>query len=154
MRRPAFLSEKPSGFDVSIGGLVSALRVMRTKKGDPMGDRSAGRLGRHRRGSGLSGYLCESAATARSRCADLCERQARQRRIDDQDSGHRHLSDGTRQGNPEPHRDHSHQLRLGLQMTLPNSSNPSSTKKEGRRRSSLIARISGRTPSWFGRILM
>ena len=31
------LSEKPSGFDVSIGGLVSALRVMRTKKGDAMG---------------------------------------------------------------------------------------------------------------------
>jgi DNA polymerase-3 subunit alpha len=31
------LSEKPSGFDVSIGGLVSALRVMRTKKGDRMG---------------------------------------------------------------------------------------------------------------------
>src|SRR5216117_2225545 len=31
------LSEKPSGFDVSIGGLVSALRVMRTKKGDLMG---------------------------------------------------------------------------------------------------------------------
>jgi len=31
------LSEKPPGFDVSIGGLVSALRVMRTKKGDPMG---------------------------------------------------------------------------------------------------------------------
>jgi DNA polymerase III subunit alpha len=31
------LSEKPSGFDVSIGGLVSALRTMRTKKGDLMG---------------------------------------------------------------------------------------------------------------------
>ena len=31
------LSEKPSGFDVSIGGIVSALRVARTKKGDPMG---------------------------------------------------------------------------------------------------------------------
>jgi DNA polymerase-3 subunit alpha len=31
------LSEKPSGFDVSIGGIVSALRVTRTKKGDPMG---------------------------------------------------------------------------------------------------------------------
>src|SRR5436189_2481735 len=31
------LSEKPSGFEVSIGGLVSALRVMRTKKGDLMG---------------------------------------------------------------------------------------------------------------------
>jgi DNA polymerase-3 subunit alpha len=31
------LSEKPSGFDVAIGGLVSALRVMRTKKGDLMG---------------------------------------------------------------------------------------------------------------------
>jgi DNA polymerase-3 subunit alpha len=31
------LAEKPSGFDVSIGGLVSALRVMRTKKGDQMG---------------------------------------------------------------------------------------------------------------------
>jgi DNA polymerase-3 subunit alpha len=30
------LSEKPSGFDVSIGGLVSALRLMRTKKGDQM----------------------------------------------------------------------------------------------------------------------
>ena len=37
MRRPARLSEKPSGFDVSIGGIVSSLRVMRTKKGDPMG---------------------------------------------------------------------------------------------------------------------
>ena len=31
------LAEKPSGFDVSIGGIVSALRVTRTKKGDPMG---------------------------------------------------------------------------------------------------------------------
>jgi len=31
------LSEKPSGSDVAIGGLVSALRVMRTKKGDLMG---------------------------------------------------------------------------------------------------------------------
>src|SRR5947207_1900571 len=31
------LSEKPSGFDISIGGLVSALRTMRTKKGDLMG---------------------------------------------------------------------------------------------------------------------
>ncbi len=31
------LSEKPSGFDISIGGLVSALRVMRTKKGELMG---------------------------------------------------------------------------------------------------------------------
>ena len=31
------LSEKPSGFDVSIGGIVSALRLMRTKKGDAMG---------------------------------------------------------------------------------------------------------------------
>ena len=31
------LSEKPSGFDVSIGGIVSSLRVTRTKKGDPMG---------------------------------------------------------------------------------------------------------------------
>ncbi|PYS53768.1 MAG: DNA polymerase III subunit alpha [Acidobacteria bacterium] len=31
------LSEKPSGFDVSIGGLVSALRTMRTKKGELMG---------------------------------------------------------------------------------------------------------------------
>jgi DNA polymerase-3 subunit alpha len=30
------LSEKPSGADVSIGGLVSALRVMRTKKGELM----------------------------------------------------------------------------------------------------------------------
>ena len=30
------LSEKPSGFDVAIGGLVSSLRLMRTKKGDPM----------------------------------------------------------------------------------------------------------------------
>ncbi len=32
----ATLSEKPSGFDVAIGGLVSAIRQMRTKKGDPM----------------------------------------------------------------------------------------------------------------------
>jgi DNA polymerase-3 subunit alpha len=31
------LSEKPSGSDVAVGGLVSALRVMRTKKGDLMG---------------------------------------------------------------------------------------------------------------------
>src|SRR5882724_10117285 len=31
------LVEKPSGFDISIGGLVSALRTMRTKKGDLMG---------------------------------------------------------------------------------------------------------------------
>src|SRR5262249_3301200 len=31
------LSEKPSGFDIAIGGLVAALRVMRTKKGDLMG---------------------------------------------------------------------------------------------------------------------
>ena len=31
------LAEKPSGFDVSIGGLVSALRTMRTKKGELMG---------------------------------------------------------------------------------------------------------------------
>ncbi len=31
------LAEKPSGFDVSIGGIVSSLRVTRTKKGDPMG---------------------------------------------------------------------------------------------------------------------
>jgi DNA polymerase-3 subunit alpha len=31
------LSEKPSGFDIAIGGLVSSLRVMRTKKGDLMG---------------------------------------------------------------------------------------------------------------------
>src|SRR5262249_32069781 len=30
------LSEKPSGFDISIGGLVSAMRLMRTKKGDAM----------------------------------------------------------------------------------------------------------------------
>jgi DNA polymerase-3 subunit alpha len=30
------LSEKPSGFDVAIGGIVSAVRHMRTKKGDPM----------------------------------------------------------------------------------------------------------------------
>src|SRR5205823_4303736 len=30
------LSEKPSGFDVAIGGLVSALRLMRTKKGEVM----------------------------------------------------------------------------------------------------------------------
>jgi DNA polymerase-3 subunit alpha len=30
------LSEKPSAFDVSIGGLVASLRVMRTKKGDLM----------------------------------------------------------------------------------------------------------------------
>jgi len=33
----ATLSEKPSGFDVAIGGIVSAVRHMRTKKGDPMG---------------------------------------------------------------------------------------------------------------------
>jgi DNA polymerase III subunit alpha len=33
----AILAEKPSGFDISIGGLVSALRTMRTKKGDLMG---------------------------------------------------------------------------------------------------------------------
>ena len=33
----AGLSDKPSGFDIAIGGLVSALRVMRTKKGDLMG---------------------------------------------------------------------------------------------------------------------
>jgi len=33
----ATLSEKPSGFDVAIGGIVSAIRHMRTKKGDPMG---------------------------------------------------------------------------------------------------------------------
>jgi DNA polymerase-3 subunit alpha len=32
----ATLSEKPSGFDVAIGGIVSAVRQMRTKKGDPM----------------------------------------------------------------------------------------------------------------------
>jgi DNA polymerase III subunit alpha len=31
------LSERPSGFDIAIGGLVSALRVMRTKKGELMG---------------------------------------------------------------------------------------------------------------------
>ena len=37
MPRPNSLSEKPSGFDVSIGGIVSSLRVTRTKKGDPMG---------------------------------------------------------------------------------------------------------------------
>jgi len=30
------LSEKPSGFDIAIGGLVSAIRTMRTKKGDLM----------------------------------------------------------------------------------------------------------------------
>jgi DNA polymerase-3 subunit alpha len=30
------LSEKPSGFDAAIGGIVSAVRHMRTKKGDPM----------------------------------------------------------------------------------------------------------------------
>ncbi len=30
------LAEKPSGFDVSIGGIVSAIRTMRTKKGDLM----------------------------------------------------------------------------------------------------------------------
>src|SRR5437867_12379039 len=30
------LSEKPFGFDVSIGGLVSAIRFMRTKKCDAM----------------------------------------------------------------------------------------------------------------------
>jgi DNA polymerase-3 subunit alpha len=30
------LSEKPSGFDVAIGGLISAIRNLRTKKGDPM----------------------------------------------------------------------------------------------------------------------
>jgi len=30
------LSEKPSGFEIAIGGLVSSLRVMRTKKGDLM----------------------------------------------------------------------------------------------------------------------
>src|SRR5262245_9892893 len=30
------LSEKPSGFDIAIGGLVSSLRLMRTKKGDAM----------------------------------------------------------------------------------------------------------------------
>ena len=30
------LSEKPSGFDVSIGGIISAIRVTRTKKGDSM----------------------------------------------------------------------------------------------------------------------
>jgi DNA polymerase-3 subunit alpha len=32
----ATLSEKPSGFDVAIGGIVSAVRQLRTKKGDPM----------------------------------------------------------------------------------------------------------------------
>jgi DNA polymerase-3 subunit alpha len=32
----AVLSEKPSGFDIAIGGLVSSSRVMRTKKGDQM----------------------------------------------------------------------------------------------------------------------
>ena len=31
------LAEKPSGFDVSIGGIVSALRVTRTRKGEAMG---------------------------------------------------------------------------------------------------------------------
>jgi DNA polymerase III subunit alpha len=31
------LPEKPSGFEVSIGGIVSSLRVARTKKGDAMG---------------------------------------------------------------------------------------------------------------------
>ena len=31
------LAEKPSGFDICIGGLVSAVRVMRTRKGDLMG---------------------------------------------------------------------------------------------------------------------
>jgi len=31
------LSEKPSGFEISIGGIVSALRLARTKKGDAMG---------------------------------------------------------------------------------------------------------------------
>ena len=31
------LAEKPSGFEVSIGGIVSSLRIARTKKGDPMG---------------------------------------------------------------------------------------------------------------------
>src|SRR6185436_10777147 len=33
----SMLPEKPSGFEVSIGGIVSALRVARTKKGDAMG---------------------------------------------------------------------------------------------------------------------
>jgi len=32
----ATLVEKPSGFDIAIGGIVSAVRQMRTKKGDPM----------------------------------------------------------------------------------------------------------------------
>src|SRR5262249_24821219 len=31
------LPDKPSGSDVAIGGLVSAIRIMRTKKGDVMG---------------------------------------------------------------------------------------------------------------------
>jgi DNA polymerase-3 subunit alpha len=31
------LAEKPSGFDVSIGGIVSSMRVTRTRKGDAMG---------------------------------------------------------------------------------------------------------------------
>jgi len=31
------LADKPSGFDVSIGGIVSAVRTMRTKKGEAMG---------------------------------------------------------------------------------------------------------------------
>jgi DNA polymerase-3 subunit alpha len=30
------LSERPSGFDVAIGGIVSSIRSMRTKRGDPM----------------------------------------------------------------------------------------------------------------------
>jgi DNA polymerase-3 subunit alpha len=33
----SMLPEKPSGFEVSIGGIVSSLRVARTKKGDAMG---------------------------------------------------------------------------------------------------------------------
>jgi DNA polymerase-3 subunit alpha len=33
----SMLPEKPSGFEVSIGGIVSSLRIARTKKGDAMG---------------------------------------------------------------------------------------------------------------------
>ena len=108
MPRPDCLSEKPSGFEVAIGGIVSLVRVMRTKKGDPMGVVLLEDWEGIVEVLVFPGHLRKDPAACSMPTRRFSFEASSTTTNRHQDPGDRYLSHGARQGDPEPHRDHSH----------------------------------------------
>ena len=98
------LSEKPSGFDVAIGGhCFGSAPDCAPRRAIPMAIVHAGRLGGHRGGSGFSRYLRQSAED----CSRRMRRLFVKGKLDNDESTIKILAtdiypDGARQGDSQP----------------------------------------------------